>query len=212
MPTNILRDHVTMIETWDGVQQFTRLLAVDPGDVHVGVAFFECVGDPSVDENWECVDTLETDPVTFEDSLLETLSSGEVDILVAEEFELYESRALAQTGSPMRTAQMLGVIRYAHRICETHATNHDKAREAGKILACQLQGNLCADPLEQTAKHIVLCDWQMASIQEPTAGNLRRRKIKSVAKQNGDKLGHQKSAELHGWHYILHTRHQPPRS
>lgn len=186
------------------------MIAVDPGDVHVGVAFFETWGDPTKDEGWECVDTQEMTPEEFEDALLETLLDGDVDILVYEKFFLYEDKAMAQVGSEFRTSQLIGVIRYLWRQQEIHASAHDQARERGKILTCELEGMTCADPNRMSGKHVTLVG-QPASIQEPTAGILRVRKIKSTAKRNKDTLGHQVSAELHGWHYLLHGRHHPEK-
>lgn len=195
----------------DGVQELTRMIAIDPGDVHVGVAFFETWGHPDSDDGWECVDTQEITPEELEDALLETFLDGDVDILVYEKFFLYEDKAMAQVGSEFRTSQLIGVIRYLWRQQEIHASAHDQAREKGKILTCELEGFTCADPKRMSGKHVTLVS-QPASIQDPTAGILRARKIKSTAKRNKDTAGHQVSAELHGWYYLLQGRHHPPQS
>lgn len=188
-------------------QYLTRMIAVDPGDVHVGVAFFETWLDPDLDEGWDCVDTQEMSPEEFEDALLETLIDGDIDIFVGEKFNLYEDKAMAQVGSEMRTSQMIGVIKYLLRQQEIHASAHDDAVAQGKVMTCELQGQRCEDPEKPTHKHVVQV-WQPASVQAPTKGILRARKIKSTAKRNKDSLGHQVSAELHGWYYLLHGRHK----
>jgi hypothetical protein len=52
----------------------------------------------------------------------------------------------------------------------------------------------------------------VADIKKPTAGILRTKRIKSVAKPIARKhysgRDHVVDAELHGWRYILKTRHE----
>lgn len=186
------------------------MIAVDPGDVHVGVAFFETWLPPEDDEGWECVDTQELTPEEFQDALLETMLDGDIDILVYEKFRLYEDKKDVQVGSEFLTSQLIGVIKYLWRAQEIHATNHDEAMAAGKLLTCQLQGQACADPNRRSFKHIELVK-QGAEIQTPTKGILRHKKIKSTAKRNKDTAGHQVSAELHGWYYLLEGRKKAGR-
>lgn len=196
---------VTHEEDWEGYREKPQcMISVDPGDVHVGVAFFESAT-PSDDDSWECVDTQEMSPGEFEDALLETFLDGDIDVLVYEKFFLYESKSSEQVGSEFRTSQLIGVIKYLHRMHEIHATGHDEADAEGKFLTCQLPGGTCADP-KIKARHVVLAV-QQADIKKPTAGILRHKKIKSTAKKKGDKLGHQVDAELHGYRYIFRTRH-----
>lgn len=202
-----MKPQQSRVTTWNGTEPFTRMIAVDPGDVHVGVAFFEAIGDPATDDNWKCVDTQEMEPDTFEDALLETFLDGDIDILVYERFLLYEDKASQQTGSEFRTSQMIGVIRYLWRQQEIHAAKHD----TGQMLTCMLKDGTCADPWRTSGKHVELVG-QLAAIQKPTAGILRKRGIKSTAKKNKDTLGHQVSAELHGWYYLLEGRHKKKAS
>ena len=200
---------VTHEEDWEGYREKPqRLIAVDPGDVHVGVAFFESAT-PSIDLSWECVDTQEMTPEEFEDALLETFLSGDIDVLVVEKFRLYADKAAMQTGSEFRTSQLIGVAKYLHRIHTVHADKHAEVDAIGKFLSCQLPGGSCAEPGTK-ARPVVLAI-QPADIKKSTTGILRTKGIKSVAKKNGDKLGHQVDAELHGWRYILRTRHATPK-
>lgn len=193
-------------EDWVGYREKPqRLIAVDPGDVHVGVAFFESAT-PSDDQSWKCVDTQEMTPEEFEDALAETFLDGDIDVLVVEKFRLYGDKAQQQTGSEFRTSQLIGVTKYLHRMHQQHVQQHLDAAESGTMPDCTLPGGTCAR-LENRPRPVVLAI-QPADIKKATAGILRSRKIKSKAKQNGDKLGHQVDAELHGYRYIFRTRHQ----
>lgn len=88
-----------------------RMVAVDPGGEHVGVAAFNQDNDGA----WECVWAGEYEPQEFEDWLSEALYRGQIDILVVEEFRLFPEKAAQQTGSDMPTSQLIGAIRYIWR-------------------------------------------------------------------------------------------------
>lgn len=178
------------------------IIAVDPGDKYVGVAFFERADN---EYGWECVDCQQTDPETFLDSLPETLVSGDLEVLVFEIFRLYPDLAQKQQGSEMETSQMIGAIKWMVRAHNKHQQRHLSAEFEGLLAPCELQGGTCADP-EKKVKPVGLVG-QRADIQKPTAGILRHKKIKSVGRQVkkehpgwGD---HVISAELHGWHYLM---------
>ena len=205
-PITTVDPPVTHVEDWEGYKERPqKMIAVDPGDVHVGVAFFESAT-PSVDESWKCVDTQEMTPEDFEDALLETFLDGDIDVLVYEKFFLYESKSGEQVGSEFRTSQLIGVIKYLHRMQQIHADKHAEVDKIGKFLDCQLPGGTCADP-KIKARPVALVV-QQADIKKPTAGILRTKGIKSLAKKNGDSLGHQVDAELHGYRWVFRTRHQ----
>ena len=91
----------------------TELIAIDPGDEHIGVAFFGRTDDGQ----WYCQDVQQIDgPDEFEDALLETLLTTPVPLTVVyEKFRLYEDKAKLQKGSEFRTAQMIGVIKFIVR-------------------------------------------------------------------------------------------------
>lgn len=148
----------------------TTLLAVDPGDKHVGVALFK--SDP-----WSCVDALEMDPPGFLVWLANGMLHGTFDIVVYERFILEAARAPMLVGSELETSQMIGAIKWIFEQCSTN--------NAWPNYQPVLVG--------QTNK-----------IKAPTRGVLRSRGIKSTAKRL--KAGsHAADAEIHGWHYILHT-------
>lgn len=150
-----------------------KMLAVDPGGVHVGMARFTLSGAT----NWECTDAFECeDPEQAIDLIAAFMLNYHIDVLVVEEFRLYPDKAMAQTGSTMPTCELIGQIKWAHRL------DSRRRRDA-----------------EQVEVELVL---QPAAIQEPTAAVLRNRGIKSTAVREGAG-GHAKSAELHGWHWIL---------
>lgn len=173
-----------------------KLLACDPGGVHVGLASFQ----------WEpgqrpvCTRAWETNPDGGVDFIAAGLLNYMFDTLVVEEFRLYPDKAMAQTGSTMPTCEMIGCIKWAHRL--------DSRRRQEGWQASALRRDV-RDPRDQNQ---VLLAMQPAAIQEPTAGVLRRRQIKSLAKARraeiraaGGEGDHALSAELHGWHYFIRT-------
>lgn len=181
----------------------TVLTAVDPGDVYVGVAFF----DPKEDDvnGWECVGAQEFAPDEFMDALTESILANEIPILVFERFRIYEDKALEQTGSEMLTCQLIGQIKYIVRKHNEHCAMHTQALEDGKLLTCELRGAACMDP--EIRWQPVLLVGQRTDIKAPTRGILRGKKIKSATKSIATKdyggRDHIIDAELHGWYYIL---------
>lgn len=85
------------------------LLAVDPGDEHVGVAWFDKQGDA-----WGCVYVEEMTPEEFRAYLGPALGSGLFEYFVLETFALYGDKALQQTGSHFLTSQLIGLAKYVH--------------------------------------------------------------------------------------------------
>lgn len=73
-----------------------RILSVDPGDVHVGMALW--------DED-ELVRAWETDPVN---SISDFRSCEPLNILVIESYQLYPWASAHQTFSKMPTSQLIG--------------------------------------------------------------------------------------------------------
>lgn len=180
-----------------------KLIAVDPGDTHVGVAFFE-TDDPNPwtgggGDKWECVDAQEWSPMDFADAVGETLLAGEIETLVIERFRLYGDKAQEQTGSEFETAQLIGILKYLVRLNNMHVARHEAVEEGGGLLPCEQRGGTCQDGTPY--RHVTLA-LQMADIKKPTIGVLRSRKIKSTAKREAAG-GHAFDAELHGWYYIL---------
>lgn len=183
----------------------TELIAIDPGDAHVGVAFFA----RNADGEWYCEDAQELEPDEFEDGFAELiLFEPEPPIVVFERFRLYNDKSVEQTGSEFRTSQMIGVIKFVCRTRNNHADLHDKAEAEGKMLSCELQNMGCSDPAKRP-QHVEI-HGQMADIKKPTTGILRKKGISSVGKaRRRENKGwgiHCVDAELHGWYHILKTR------
>ena len=155
----------------------TELISIDPGDKHVGVAWFsnrESISAP--ERGWACVDTMEWEPEPFADWFQGLVDTDKIDIVVFEKFRLYPDKAAQQTGSEFETSQLIGIIKYIVR-------RHND---------------------QPGAKQIEIVK-QPAEIQQPTQGILRTRRIKSTSKQQGTGT-HTLSAELHGWHFVLRTK------
>lgn len=179
-----------------------RLLAVDPGDVHVGLALFTYGPDDDGDDAADCERAWETDPETAIDYIASSMLNYEIDVLVVEEFRLYPDKAKQLTGSTMGTCELIGQIKWAHRLDARR--RRDIVEETVKLrLVKQRQAEIDRN----AGIDLIL---QPAAIQTPTTGLLRRRGIKSVAKASqreireaGGEGDHALSAELHGWHYLL---------
>lgn len=182
----------------------TELIAIDPGDAHVGVAFFAT----DEDGDWYCQDAAQLEPDEFEDGFAELiLQSPHPPIVVFERFRLYGDKSKEQTGSEFRTAQMIGVIKFICRSRNQHVQRHQEAEAVGRLMSCEQRGGMCEDPANRP--HAVEVVGQMADIKKPTAGILRSKKMKSVAKsirkENPGWGVHCVDAELHGWYHILKT-------
>lgn len=158
----------------------TTMLAIDPGDVHVGVARFRT----REDGTWECWHTQEYDPDTFSDLLWSELinQASRPDVLVYERFVLYPHLKDQQVGSDFKTSQLIGVIRWMVRY-----TN--------------LLPDVNTDDDRPLLPQVRLVD-QPAAVQKPTLAALRAQGQRSRAKVR--KTGpHTLSAELHGWYWVL---------
>lgn len=189
------------------VRQIRNLIAIDPGDVFCGVAFFE--RDSEEEYGWRCIDAIEYDPDAFNDSFAESLVDGDIDAVVYERWRLYGDKAQLQKGSEMLTSQQIGVIKWLVRNHNAHMQRHIDADQPGSgiILSCEQPGQPCNQPKNEF--HTVALWGQLADIKKPTRGNLRGRGIKSVAKPIATKMyggrDHVIDAELHGWKFILDT-------
>lgn len=188
------------------------LVAIDPGDVYVGVAFFNTDADDwtkADNGDWYCADVQELEPNVFIDAFAESLFDNDFDVVVFERFRLYSDKSVEQTGSEFLTAQLIGIIKYLVRVRNEHVQRHKDAETHGWMMTCEIQGGSCVDPAKRPRPVTII--GQMADIKKPTAGILRHRKIKSVAKPiSREQYGgrdHVVDAELHGWRYILHGRH-----
>ena len=77
------------------------LYAVDPGDVHVGIAHQRAGRQAAAFE-----ELADQTPYFFHDVL------RPADTLVIEEFRLYPNKAAAQSWSPMRTSELIGALKW----------------------------------------------------------------------------------------------------
>lgn len=156
------------------------LLAVDPGEVHIGLAWFV-----ETEAEWECVWAREWSYSAALDHIAVLLEAGErpecPDILVVEEFRLYADMAQTLIGSDFPTAQFVGAVKYLHYCYEVRRSN------LGAFKGIKPGG------------HKVDLVFQPASIQKPTNAILTEKGVGSEAHGND----HARSAELHGWHRIL---------
>lgn len=193
-----------MRSVWATKSRGTELIAVDPGDAHVGVAFFA----KDEDGKWYCEDAQQLEPEEFEDGFAELiLMDPTPPIVVFERFRLYGDKANEQKGSEFRTSQMIGVIKFVCRQRNNHVARHEDAEAQGRLMSCEQRGGACEDP--ENRPQAVTIVGQMADIKKPTTGILRHKKIKSVGKvrkaENKGWGDHCVDAELHGWHHILKT-------
>lgn len=182
------------------------IIAVDPGDNWTGVAFFTY---DDAKQRWT-VEVQEFNPDDFNDAWMETLVAREEPaVLIIEKFRLYEDKSVEQTGSEFLTAQQIGVLKFITRKHNEHAQAHlDATWNTGLMTTCERPGGVCNNPDLPMPSRVDLII-QPADIKKPTAGILRHKGIKSVAKGLGakhfasGKTTHCADAELHGWHYIF---------
>ena len=99
------------------------VIAVDPGDVHCGMA----LGITGPGGQFDVVRAWEATPDDCADYVASWLLSGELEALVVEKFSLYADKAQAQIGSQMETAQLIGVLRYLVRIAGLEAGKQGRA-------------------------------------------------------------------------------------
>lgn len=78
-----------------------KVLAIDPGDIHVGWAY----------DDGDYIDAGEWTPTETTDRLVWMLTRKQVDEVVVEEFRLYNREYSNQTWSPMKTSQLIGAIK-----------------------------------------------------------------------------------------------------
>ena len=88
-----------------------RMLFVDPGDEHVGLAKFAL----HPDGNWFCDSAFELAPVAAATVLSKIVSNTRLDVFGWERFRLFPHLAQAQIGSEFETSQLIGVMKYLVR-------------------------------------------------------------------------------------------------
>ena len=83
-----------------------RFLAIDPGDVHVGLAEFE----RTQDGYWYCVWAGEKTPAGFLEWYVEGIRKGRWSRIVVESWKLFPQAAPIYVGSDMPTSRLIGAI------------------------------------------------------------------------------------------------------
>lgn len=129
------------------------LLAIDPGSVHCGMAWFWLDGEPT-DRRCELAE--EMDPISCVDTVGHMLAGGQLAALVVEEFRLYPWKSRQQAFSQMETVEIIGQLKLWHRTLGTI--------EGGGIRDVQLE-------------------MQPASIKEPTTKILKGLGVPSKARE-----------------------------
>jgi len=100
------------------------VIAIDPGDVHCGMA----LGVTGTDGTFACVQAWEATPDECADYVAGWLLSGELEALVIEKFNLYGDKAKEQIGSDFPTVQLIGVLKYLVRVAGIQAEQDGRYR------------------------------------------------------------------------------------
>ncbi|QCQ57483.1 holliday junction resolvase [Microbacterium phage Sucha] len=99
----IARDFGVHPRDWSGSPSF---LAIDPGDVHVGLSEFR-----RIDGVWYCVWAGEKTPDEFLDWYVDGLRTSRWVYVVVESWKLFPQAAPIYVGSDMPTSRLIGAIR-----------------------------------------------------------------------------------------------------
>lgn len=119
------------------------LFAIDPGDKHVGVAFFTYRFRGGDVWRWSCDDAYQLDAQQFLRHWLphptDTAALG-FDTIVVEQFNLYPDKANAQTGSQMETAQMIGAIKQRYQDTNINLVFQPASIQTATAAICKARG------------------------------------------------------------------------
>jgi hypothetical protein len=152
-------------------------MAVDPGDEHVGVAWFDRQGDA-----WGCVYVEEMTPDEFYVYLEQALHSGWFDYLIVESWALYRDMAMKLIGSEMETSQLIGMIKYV----------------VWKVNSCSHM-----NPMMEREVELV---FQAPKIKRAVFAILARKGYKFAADRLRVPAQHVRDAEVHGVKFIKDTK------
>ncbi len=90
-----------------------KVLSIDPGAVHVGVAYWS-----DLHGLWGCEAAVEVSPDLAAERIFDVIENRKVDKLIIEGFWLKPGKAaLQQAGSAMETVELIGLARY---LCVRH--------------------------------------------------------------------------------------------
>ncbi|ASZ74345.1 hypothetical protein SEA_KINGBOB_31 [Arthrobacter phage KingBob] len=152
------------------------ILAVDPGDEHVGVAWLD-----RQEKGWAVVFVTEMTPDEFLDYILPALQSGLFRYFVLESFSLYADKLKEQIGSEMLTSQMIGAAKFAVKI----------ANEASHF--------------NPDMQYEVQLHMQQPAAKAPAFAILERKKYVFTAKRLKVPGQHVLDAEVHGIKFVMDT-------
>lgn len=111
-----VRSHAAEHDRW-------RFLAIDPGDVHVGLAEFEC----GRDRVWRCVWAGEMTPDDFLPWYVEGIRKRRWEKVVVESWKLFPQAAPIYVGSDMPTSRLIGAIKAIAAFCSPEGAWFDEA-------------------------------------------------------------------------------------
>jgi hypothetical protein len=83
------------------------VIAIDPGDTHVGVSIGHC---SEISGGSYLVMSLEMEYIATLEFVQQMIDLGWVQVLVIEDFKLHRDKAMAQVGSRMMTSRMIGAL------------------------------------------------------------------------------------------------------
>lgn len=152
------------------------ILAVDPGDEHVGVAWLD-----REEKGWAVVFVTEMTPAEFLDYILPALQSGLFRYFVLESFSLYADKLKEQIGSEMLTSQMIGAAKFAVKIANESST---------------------FNPHMEYEVQLVM---QQPAAKAPAFAILERKKYVFTAKRLKVPGQHVLDAEVHGIKFVMDT-------
>ena len=152
-----------------------RMWSIDPGTKYVGLA---CWSRSAVSSAWHVDSVATLTPDEFLVQFANEMLAGTLQHVVYERFIVEAARAPMLAGDELEVVQMIGALKWIFKQC---STNNDWPGYTPVLVG-------------QTNK-----------IKKPTAGLLRMRGIKSMARKTKQPGDHAFDAELHGYHYLIHT-------
>jgi hypothetical protein len=148
------------------------MVAIDPGDVHVGFAVFAQDG-----EHPACAYAMEVTPDEATRRVHGMLARNELAVVCYERFALYADKAMSQVGSEMLTPEMIGVIKYLVAVHNEHADGVEKSAWAPDRIELWSEG---------------------AHVKKAIRAQLKARGIDRV----GTVGSHSGDAEEQGWYWL----------
>lgn len=141
----------------------TDVIAIDPGDVHVGVAMWlhqaERVRAHEIAAGNDAIYQIQS-------AITRRIEAGSTVHLVIEEFRLYPNKAGAQSWSPMKTAEMIGALKWIAHITGTPVFMQGAAIKNVIRRQCKARGIKVRSGVSDHADDAVLHMWYHLLNQE----------------------------------------------